>query len=266
MRPLLRCEPFQGDSMLSHAQARIHLAEAWLIEFPGIQPSLAELQAIQAIGLHEGSYGDAKAWGRAYDPNNWGAVQCTTHKPPDCQPGHCFPHGDSDPFKGKYIWCYREYATPTDGAGHLVRLLTKYRPTTADAIMIGDASEIARTMYYSNYYGGGHRSAALNVNAYRDRIMKAATVIAQSLKEELTLVPGPTYACDELPPRDPNHPNECEEPSKPPPIRPPSIKTPFPKKPPIKSIPPKASDIGVGGYLLISAVFGLIGSRLIRRR
>ena len=74
-----------GHSADTHRWARAALLEGWQQVFPGDDPSLEELQAIQSLAAHDGQYG--RGWPDHESPitgyqtsmsqcNNWGAIQC----------------------------------------------------------------------------------------------------------------------------------------------------------------------------------------------
>jgi len=159
--------------MMSDQEARTILVSVWENNAHEA-PSLEELQAVQAIGRFEGLYGSGRA------KNNWGSVQCG--KGPPC-PDNCIELTDSHANGEKYQWCYQVYATPEDGCGHLVRLLTVYRPTTLAALKTGDAYLIAKTMRDTKYF-------ETSIANYQKAIYDNAKTIAKSLGETLMISMG----------------------------------------------------------------------------
>lgn len=128
--------------------ARDVVLEAWIAEHPGLEPGLAEIQAMQAIGRHEGAYGLATKPPQWKGSNNWGAIQCK--KGPPCDEG-CFQAPDSHLDGTPYEWCYAKYASAVAGARALIRLVTKRRPTVWEAMRAGDADGIGREMLDTRY-------------------------------------------------------------------------------------------------------------------
>ncbi len=157
--------------MMSHADARKVVLEAWGQLYPKITPSLGTLQLIQGTGLGEGEYG--AAWNNA---NNWGAVQPGAIKPTDppgttCPPGTT-PGKDSTPLGGVYTACLKVYPTPLDGCVDMIRYMVKLSNKDGfPALLAGDNEALARAMYFANgyptpagkhrigYYGGFHPNA-----------------------------------------------------------------------------------------------------------
>jgi hypothetical protein len=124
--------------MLSHAEARDVLSRAFAAR--EIKPSRHELQAVQAIGHLESSYGSTA--------NNWGSVQ-VGHGPPcgDDSVELTDTHEDGTP----YQWCYRAYSTPQAGAEGLIKELYR-RKGVPDALRTGSGREIARAMRATGYF------------------------------------------------------------------------------------------------------------------
>jgi hypothetical protein len=130
--------------MMNDRQAREILVSIWQ-KATGLEPTIPELQYVQAVGRFEGNYGSA--WNNA---NNWGAIQCN-HAPP-CVPGECIETGDSQATGQKYTWCYRVWPTPEAGALGFVPLLTVKRPRTWEAMKKGQTLVASEELY--GYYEG----------------------------------------------------------------------------------------------------------------
>lgn len=125
------------------AWANAVFLRAWEKEFPGVKPTPAERQTILAIARHERFYGLSPKPAAGVGANNWGGVQCA--KKGDCGPD-CYPGGDKDRAGVGYSACFRRYATPEDGARHLIQLVTRRRPHVHAAMKRGDLTAVATEM------------------------------------------------------------------------------------------------------------------------
>lgn len=150
--------------MMSSAAARDVIAAAF--EARGQRPSLAELQAAQAVGRFEGRYGD---WAAV---NNWGALQC--HRRPPCGAG-CVEHIDHHADGSAYQGCYKTYGTPLEGASDLLHELQR-RPGVAAAMRAGNLTRMAAAMRASGYFEAP-------ADAYARRLEDNARSIARDLRE-----------------------------------------------------------------------------------
>lgn len=121
------------------------LAEAAQSQYPEVRalaamgpPNLAELQIAGAMSHLESGYGKDPYTNKLTNEtkviNNWGAIQAG--KPP-CPPGVSFEVTDTGP-NGAYQHCYKQYATPTEGAVDLLRLMTTKRPASWALMKTGD--------------------------------------------------------------------------------------------------------------------------------
>src|SRR5690242_16261140 len=168
-----------------HAGARRVLYEAWqrVLHRP---PTMPEIQAVQAIALHETGYGQlgffpsSHNWGAVQCPGTWGATSC---------PAGCVMGTDSlPPPSGQQTSvtkpvCFRSYPDDVGGAADLVRNLTTVRPRTMKALATGDADQIAAAMYAERYYTGISKVAAANIATYANGIARRASQIAKALRE-----------------------------------------------------------------------------------
>jgi hypothetical protein len=170
-----------------HAGARRVLYEAWqrVLHRP---PSMPEMQAVQAIALHETGYGQFGFFPRSH---NWGAVQCPGTWGASTCPAGCIMGKDSTPPPGgqsgavtKAV-CFRSYADDVVGAVDLVRQLTTARPRTMKALATGDADQIAGAMYAERYYTGTSKIAAANIASYAAGIARRASEVAKALHENV---------------------------------------------------------------------------------
>lgn len=196
----------------AHRNGRKILLGAWPLVWPGVMPTLPELQIAGAVATLEGGYGhgvykllehgpgsvEAGTYGQVLstvsDSNNWGAVQCKKGPPCDAD---CFMTTDSDPKKrspanprGLFDWCYRRYPTPEAGAAHIVKLLTRDRPGSHAAMRAGDVDAFSADMYRTHYYGGFHLEPSRAIDEHAKTVMRHATDIAAAMGEPLSVRRG----------------------------------------------------------------------------
>src|SRR5262249_15080252 len=156
------------------------------------EPTAIEIQAIQAIALHETGYGRLGAfpgshnWGSVQIPGTWGATEC-----PEggllWKDSHPKPDG-TDVVQSV---CFRAYSDDVAGAVDLVRNVTKARPKTLAALATGDADQIAGAMYAEHYYEGHGKTPAERVAGYAKALARRAAEIAPSLGEPLAVLRTP---------------------------------------------------------------------------
>jgi len=192
-------------SQLSDQQARAILVAAYRKR--GVErPTLAEVQAVQAIARFEGGYG--RRWdGAGIEHNNWGAVQCLRKAP--CPDG-CFQYTDSDHRGVNYQGCFRRYQSPVDGAADLIMELYR-RDQVPEALQTGDARAIAHRMKAARYFTAAVEdyARAMEMNAkdiaeavgephlvYRGLRKEAPSVLAQRIAAP---APAPTPAREPTP-------------------------------------------------------------------
>lgn len=178
------------SSSSDHAGARRVLYDAWT-RVMSRPPTPSEIQAVQAIALHETGYGqlgffpDSHNWGAVQCPGTWGASEC----PPGCIMGKDSmppPAGNSQAVTKPV--CFRSYADDVAGAVDLVRNLTTARPRTMKALGTGDADQVAGAMYAERYYTGTSKIGAANIAAYAAGIARRAAQIAKALHENPRVV------------------------------------------------------------------------------
>jgi hypothetical protein len=180
------------SSSSDHAGARRVLYEAWT-RVLSRAPTASEVQAVQAIALHETGYGhlgffpDSHNWGAVQCPGTWGATEC----PPGCVMGKDSmppPAGNIDAVTKPV--CFRSYTDDVAGAVDLVRNLTTARPRTKKALGTGDADQIAAAMFAERYYTGVSKIAAVNVATYAAGIARRAAEIAKAFHENVRVTRG----------------------------------------------------------------------------
>lgn len=164
-----------GGDAAAHRFGREVLKSVWL-SVTGEQPTLAALQIAGAQAHLESGYGRAsytnKLTGERASLNNWGAVQ--SGKPP-CGPDG-FEATDTHADGSPYQWCYRRYATPEDGARHMLAHLTVKRPSSWEHMRRGDIDAWAAQMrqrdpitgtglYFEQSVEGRAKGIEMRVNA-----------------------------------------------------------------------------------------------------
>jgi hypothetical protein len=164
----------------THVWARELLRLAWRASF-GETPNEPTMQAVQAIALHESSYGFALKTPDGTPSNNWGAVQCGSGwhavdclTPQEC-PAGCFVHRDTNAKGVCYLACFRQYAEPFLGAKDFVRTLAGVasRARVKAALGYGNATVIAREMRSSGYFEASVKSYAAGIGTRAKQIASA---------------------------------------------------------------------------------------------
>jgi|GEM_PF-3680596 len=133
-----------------HREARATMSQAFR-NVVGRDPSVSELQYLQAVAWLETNYG--RGWkGAMVGSNNWGAVQCGAVG----GSAGCIQYEDSYPDGTKYKVSFRSYPSALAGAEDVVRHVIKLRPRTGDALSSQSptAFRASYAMRREKYYGG----------------------------------------------------------------------------------------------------------------
>lgn len=179
--------------MASHQDAR-----AWAIAGTeaalGREPTLLEVQFVQAVAWLESNYG--AGWkGAGVGSWNMGAVQAKPLNPPcapgkkiECDPATSFVNADSRPnadgTSTPYECCYRKYPTPEAGMQHVADILynrMKIQPTSIEAV--------STQMYDKHYYEGFGATREERIAKHVDRLNAGLEKITAALDE-----PMPPYS------------------------------------------------------------------------
>jgi hypothetical protein len=182
---------------MTHAEARAILRRAFLRVFSR-EPTLPELQAIQAVALCESSYGR----GFPLEAHNWGAITAPCESGSvaggdcECRPGD-FHHGDSkrddDGKLAPYTACFKGYATDDAGAEGLVRTAYEKRPAALAAAGRGDLLGFSTAMYgyYLGTAGGATKAErkAASIAAHARWIGGGLDTIAKAHGERIAVGP-----------------------------------------------------------------------------
>lgn len=176
---------------MDHKTARAVVLRAWQKLYPGAEPPPPLLaQAMQSIGLFEGTYGEPGRPPQWRGSNNWGAVH-SSDKPP-CVPGQSFLFEDANsPVNAaKTPQCFKVYPTPEDGAADAARNFLRTEEERA-AFASGDADRMALAMFDARYFLGENRDPdpavrrQKNAASYASGIARAAERIAKGVGEPL---------------------------------------------------------------------------------
>lgn len=138
-------------------QSMIPIYTAAFQRVHGRSASPAELEAVMAVGRHEGGFGTYKyPGGTGLGCNNHGAVQCCK---PDadgkCPPGSFLASDTTPTASGSvpYAICFKCYATPEDGAADVIKKVGK-RPLELLNKTGGSLAGFSVGMYHNNYFEG----------------------------------------------------------------------------------------------------------------
>lgn len=165
--------------MASHKDAR-----AWAIAGTeaalGREPTLLEVQFVQAVALLESGYG--AGWkGDGVGSWNMGAVQAG--KPP-CDPSMSFLYQDSHPQDDgssvTYEWCYRKYPTPEAGMQDVARILYDQMAITPTSIQA-----VSTQMYDKHYYEGFGATREERIAKHIDALNNGLEKITTALDEPM---------------------------------------------------------------------------------
>lgn len=146
---------------------------AWAAVRPAQAPSLGELQAVEAVGGHEGVFGLATkpaGWDRT---KNWGAIQ-RTGTPTALDLPFTDTHADGT----KYTAYFKGYSSHLEAAKDLIHELTTMRPSVGAVLSSGDYAEIAKRMRSSHYFED-------DPSKYAGALEEHAKAIAAANGEEL---------------------------------------------------------------------------------
>lgn len=173
----------------AHKFGREVLLRAWPA-VTGEQPNLSCLQIAGAMADLESGYGRAsytnKQTGEKAVLNNWGAVQ--GGKPPCGADGFeaTDTHADGSP----YQWCYKRYATPEDGAAHLIAHMTQKRPASWALMKTGDIDAWAAQMRSKDPITGTGLYFEQSVEGRAKGIWLRVQEIAQAMGEPIAAKRG----------------------------------------------------------------------------
>lgn len=170
--------------MATHAEAR-----AWALEGAtdalGREPTLLEVQFLQAVALLESVYG--QGWGAAGQGSyNMGAVQAGM---PPCNPARSFLYEDSSPQDDgsnvPYAVCFRKYGSPVEGMADVARILyvqDDIKPTSIEAV--------SRQMYDKHYYEGHGATKDVRIANHVKALTNGLEHITTALDEPMPPMQG----------------------------------------------------------------------------
>jgi hypothetical protein len=160
-------------SAAMHRVARETASEAFR-SVVGIEPTSNELRVLEAVSLHETTFGHG--WkGEGVGSYNMGAIQADK-----AWTGETFTYTDSKPTDTgaqiRYEQAFRKYPNALAGWKDLVRELYVRRSSVRRAAQSGDPLAVAKAMYMTQYYGGFGATAEQRIRGY-------AQALADSLLE-----------------------------------------------------------------------------------
>jgi hypothetical protein len=134
-----------------HAKARVDALEAFT-EVVHARPSLNELRIVEAVALHETTFG--AGWkGAGVGSNNMGAVHASSG-----WTGESFDATDTEPTSTggatTYAQAFRKYPSAVEGWKDLVRELYLRRSSVRKAAASGNPLSVAKAMYATKYFRG----------------------------------------------------------------------------------------------------------------
>jgi flagellum-specific peptidoglycan hydrolase FlgJ len=156
-----------------HAQAHQDAAQAFE-DVVHVPPSTNELRILEAVALHETTFG--KGWrSPGATSNNMGALQADAN-----WTGETFDYSDTHPTDTggavAYAQKFRAYPSALEGWKDLVRELFIRRSSVRRAAQSGSPLDVASAMRATKYYEGQGATQA-------DRIRNYAQALADSLLE-----------------------------------------------------------------------------------
>lgn len=163
--------------MASHAEARKWATDGFKSIF-GREPTLLEVQFVQAVAWLESQYG--QGWkGAGVGSWNMGAVQAG-HAP--CNPATSFEYTDTHPnpdgTSTPYTICFRKYPGPTEGMADVARILYKQMGITPTSIRA-----VSTQMYEKHYYEGFGATKEARINNHIKALTAGLTKITTALGE-----------------------------------------------------------------------------------
>lgn len=168
-----------------HLGMRILLRQAFKDRF-GRDPSLPEVQCVQAVAWLESSYG--RGWRPpGVDSFNLGAIQAgsswggDTFQYTDTRPN---PDGTSTP----YVTKFRKYKSAREGADDLVRVV--YQARERDRYVLpfasaGDTLGFSRGLHKTAYYEGFGRTVEDRIRNHHKAVVEACERQARALAEPM---------------------------------------------------------------------------------
>lgn len=170
--------------MASHAQAREWAHDGFVLQFQR-EPTLAEVQFVQAIALLESGYG--QGWKNdGVGSWNMGAVQAGR---PPCNPETSFSytdtHPNSDGTSTPYTICFRKYPGPVEGMADVARILYKQM-----SIIPSSIRAVSTQMYEKHYYEGFGATKEARINNHVKALTAGLEKITTALGEPIPSAEG----------------------------------------------------------------------------
>jgi peptidoglycan hydrolase-like protein with peptidoglycan-binding domain len=167
---------------LDHVQARKDAAEGFKLKFFR-EPTLPEVQMLQAIGALETGYGTG--WkGAGKGSFNMGAITAG-----NSWTGDVFVYKDSYPDdQGVNHWYetrFRKYPNAVEGWKDLANIMYEDRPSVLSAASAGDSYGVSAALYETVYYRGFGKSAQERITNHHNALTRNLIAICRALEEPL---------------------------------------------------------------------------------
>ena len=172
--------------MISDTEARDILVSAWasLNQDPMTD---SQLHMAMCVARHESGYGCA--WcGVMTGSNNWGAIQAGSMPRKGYSRLYQDTHPNPDGTNTTYKICFREYATPVEGAADLLRVLYLKRIFVFYAAETGNVQSVAQEMHKSGYFEGSGATVAIRISNYAKALWRNYSTILKSTGWESKLL------------------------------------------------------------------------------
>lgn len=146
-----------------HTKARLDGLDAFT-DVVHVRPSVNELRMLEAVALHETTFG--AGWkGTGAGSHNMGAVHATSD-----WTGDTFAATDTEPTSSggatAYAQAFRKYPSAIEGWKDLVRELYVRRSTVRRAASSGNALSVAKAMYATKYFRGQGATDDARIRGY----------------------------------------------------------------------------------------------------
>lgn len=167
---------------LDHVQARKDAAAGFKLKF-GREPTLPEVQLLQAVGALETGYGTG--WkGVGKGSFNMGAITAG-----NSWKGDVFVYKDSYPDdQGVNHWYetkFRKYPNAVEGWKDLANIMYEDRPSVLSAASDGDSYGVSAALYETVYYRGFGKNAQERIANHHKTLTRNLIAICRALEEPL---------------------------------------------------------------------------------
>lgn len=171
-------------TQLDHVDARQFAIKGFELKL-GCEPTIPEVQLLQAVGQLETSYGEG--WkGAGVGSNNMGAI-IAGHS----WKGETFTYTDTYPDSNgvnhSYQTEFRKYPDEASGWEDLANIVYDDRPSVLAAATAGDSYGFSAAMYQTGYYAGFGKNASERIGNHHRLLSRCLIAQCRALGE---LLPG----------------------------------------------------------------------------